>query len=115
MEPWVNKLCHQLFIGSVILAIFFNYMYVILLANDQKRMKKKELWLVLLPLLVSLAVIAIGRIDYSVTPEGVYSYGPMVYTVYICGIVYLVLTFKATMEKESSLTKEQRCRYESAY
>lgn len=108
VEPWVNKLCHQLFIGSVILAIFFNYMYVILLANDQKRMKKKELWLVLLPLLVSLAVIAIGRIDYSVTPEGVYSYGPMVYTVYICGIVYLVLTFKATMDKESSLTKEQR-------
>lgn len=38
----LNRLFHQMFIASIILTLFCEYLYIRMLANNQKRMKLKE-------------------------------------------------------------------------
>lgn len=104
----VNKICHQFFFASVLLVMLFIYMYIMILSHNQKRLTKKQLAVVALPLAVSAAVIAGGRLEYYYSDTAAYSYGPMANVLYVCGTVYLLLTLAVIYSCGSSLTRYQK-------
>lgn len=108
VAPTMNRLCHQFFIFSIILDLFFVCMYVLVLGNNQKRLKIRRLFLYLIPLLTSIIFIIFGKLQYHVSEKAVYSYGLMAYTVYICAFVYLVLSFRGALNKANNLKLNQR-------
>lgn len=103
-----NRFIHQLFIGSVILTIFCNYLYVEILANEQKRLRRSRLLRAALPLVIATLMILLGQLDYHVTAKEVYSYGTMAYAVYGCGLLYLLMCFGITIHQQNSLHRYQR-------
>lgn len=62
----MNRFIHQLFIGSVIIMIFCNYLYVEILSNEQRRPSLKRLLLTVLPLLTALVMVVFGDLHYMV-------------------------------------------------
>lgn len=109
VSPFLNRLCHQLFIASIILVIFFNYLYISILANQQKRMNGRKWLLTLIPLIISFLVIGFGNLNAGYEyGEMAYSSGTAVYTVYACGTAYLLLGVKISFEKRADLTGNQR-------
>lgn len=108
VSPEINRLCHQLFIGSVVCCMFLHYLYVMALGSDQKRFRRKELVYIIIPMVISVIVIVCGRLNYHVTGRCAYSYGQMAYFVYVCGIIYLALSFRESCRKNSKLTNSQR-------
>lgn len=104
----VNRVFHQLFFASVLLVLLFNFMYVMILSRNQKRLGKKQLVVTALPLAVSAVMIAVGRLEYFYSDTAVYSYGSMANAVYVCGIVYLILTFRVIYGSGSSLSQYQK-------
>lgn len=104
----MNRFIHQLFIGSVIIMIFCNYLYVEILSNEQRRPSLKRLLLTVLPLLTALVMVVFGDLHYMVTEDVAYSYGPMAVVVYICGVSYLFMCLRLTLSRRNSLTKGHR-------
>lgn len=104
----LNRLMHQLFIASVILLMFFIYLYVKILARNQIRLKKLEWVMACIPLVISAVFIIFGKLDYYRSYNAAYSYGPMVYTVFVCAFLYLVAIFAAFFGKKAMFTKYQR-------
>lgn len=110
VSPVINRLCHQLFIATLLIMIISLYQYVEILAHNQKRMPVKKLFITMLPFAVSLLMLIFGELNYHVDAFMVYSYGPMATTVYLAVAFYLVLiiynTFFST--KTSGWKKESR-------
>lgn len=107
MAEW-NRRFHQMFIASVILMLFTEYLYIRMLAYNQKRMTMKELSWTLLPIAIAALVIAFGNLEYYISERAAYSYGAMAYTVYICSFIYLIMGLRLAFAKEGYLTKSQR-------
>ena len=103
-----NRLFHQLFIASVILALFFEYLYIRMLASNQKRLEKREALLSVLPIAVSLIIILRGDIYYYSDGVYAYSYGPLLTAIYACGLIYLIMVFKLISNKHGYVTPRQR-------
>lgn len=108
VPPAINRLMHQLFIASVIAAIFANYIYVLMLSRNQKRLSRSHLFFCIFPLIVSAFVILFGQLKYHVAENGAYSYGPMTLMIYICGAFYLILTIIISFRRDTALDKSQR-------
>ena len=94
-----NRVFHQLFYASVIFALFFEYLYIRMLANNQKRLEKKEALLSVIPLAVSVIIILRGDVYYYSDGVYAYSYGPLLPVIYICGLLYLIMVFKLISNK----------------
>lgn len=103
-----NRLFHQLFIGSIIVTLFMNYMYIIILGNDEKRLRLKTILLSAVPLLFSLVMIIGGRLYYFIGENYAYSHGPMASVVFACGILYLILSYISTCTKMTHLNQNQK-------
>lgn len=87
--PELNRLAHQFFIGSIDILVFLLFIYVDLKSRTQKRYSAGQLLLRTLPLILSLTVVAIGKLYYSTDPNAPYSYGPMAITVYASVALYV--------------------------
>lgn len=107
-SEFLNRLFHQFFIASVIIVLFMNFMYVMILSSEQKRLKKVHLFIVMIPLFIAILEVMFGTLYYHVDERGVYSYGPMVYAVYICGVIYLLGVLVMGINKKNCLTSDQR-------
>ncbi len=103
-----NMMFHQFFIGSVVLALFMNYRYIMILSKEQKRGNVKWYLVEIIPILISVFVILRRELYYVQTPYGTYSYGPMAYIVYLCGIVYLLAVFFMSFDRNNVLSHYQR-------
>lgn len=103
-----NRVFHQLFYASVIFALFFEYLYIRMLANNQKRLEKKEALLSVIPLAVSVIIILRGDVYYYSDGVYAYSYGPLLPVIYICGLLYLIMVFKLISNKHGYVTPRQR-------
>lgn len=108
VSPVLNRILHQVFIESVILVIFFNSLYLLIVSNNQKRLKGKPLYLVLTPLTIATLFVLFGKLDYRQTPYGNYSFGPMALTVYGCGFIYMILNFIISFTRSATFNKRQR-------
>ena len=92
VEPWVNRLCHQLFIGSLDFLLFFLFLYVEIKSHQQRRYTFFQIFIRIIPLAVSIGMVIFGELYYYVGDDGRYSYGPMSMTVFISVAVYVLLT-----------------------
>lgn len=92
VPEWLNHLCHQIFIGSLDVALFLISLYVVNLvrADWLDTTRNKILWCT--PIAVALIVIAFGDLYYMKTEAGNYSYGPAARTCYTICAVYLILS-----------------------
>ncbi len=104
----MNRLLHQLFISSVIMGVYFQCLYVVIRSDDQQRPSKKDFILLNIPLVISVGMIIFGKLNYNFASNAAYSYGPMADTVYICGFIYLAISFFKTVNMRSALTKNER-------
>lgn len=104
----LNRFLHQLFIASVIMVLFFNFLYVLILNRNQERLTKRTFGAVIAPLAVAAAVIIAGRLEFFASDKGAYSYGLMADMVYVCGLIYLVMTFGIIYSKKCTLSSYQK-------
>lgn len=103
IDPFINRLAHQLFIGSLVLILMFLFIYIDILTRKQKRYKPIELIVRILPALLSLVMTAFGRIDYHIGSDGRYSYGPVVSMLYVCLAVYVLWTIVTVIRRRKSV------------
>ena len=75
VPAWLNRICHILFLGSLVMEVFLFYLYSIVLIDDN-RTKKRFLWLAVVPVWVAWLGLVILPIQYMETAEGNYSDGP---------------------------------------
>lgn len=108
VPPQLNRFLHQLFIASVIMVLFFNFLYVLILNRNQERLTKRTFGAVIAPLAVAAAVIIAGRLEFFASDKGAYSYGLMADMVYVCGLIYLVMTFGIIYSKKCTLSSYQK-------
>jgi c-di-GMP phosphodiesterase len=110
VSPLLNRTVHQFFIGSVIFLMFINYLYVVVTGSEQRRLKGRSLYLSLIPLVISFFMVLFGRLYYRYDPEHLvaYSYGPMAYMVYGCGIIYFLLILYSSFSSRFSFSKTER-------
>lgn len=108
--PWVNRLAHQFFIGTIDLIIMMLFFYVDMKYRNQKKYKISELLLRLIPTIVALGFIIFGDLKYYVEDDGYYSYGVMANTiyclvcVYILPTIYLIIKGKAFSKQNKLMT-----------
>lgn len=100
----VNRIVHQIFIGSLLTMIFLLFLYVYYLSEAQKRMKAWQNALCVLPYATSLAMVLIAPLYYYNDGVYAYSYGSMVYLIYIGVAVYLTATFIILFKKGNAYT-----------
>lgn len=89
---WVNSVIHRLFLGTMEVIFCFVYHYIVLLVESETKdclniLKLGEILLII----VSLCVVFLP-LYYVETEKGNYSYGPAVYLVYACMVIYLFLS-----------------------
>ena len=108
VSPVINRLCHQLFITTLLIMIISLYQYVEILAHNQKRMNIKKFLLTMIPFAFSMLMMIFGELNYYVDGSTVYSYGPMATTVYVSVAFYLVLIISNTFFFYENIRKEKR-------
>lgn len=108
IAPWVNRLAHQFFIGSLDLMIFFMFMYVDIKSRKQQRYTIKQFFIRALPFLGSMLMVLFGRLDYNIGENVRYSYGPMAMTVYTSVAIYLLLILKILICDKNSFAEDTK-------
>ncbi len=108
VPAWLNRLAHQLFIGSIDTMLYFMYMYVAILGRKERRMKKIYFLLVSVPYFIAMGFVLFGELYYHVDGATVYSYGPMVYALYACAAVYMLLANLRVIRHRSDYSKNTR-------
>ena len=68
VPAWLNRICHILFLGSLVMEVFLFYLYSIVLIDDN-RTKKRFLWLAVVPVWVAWLGLVILPIQYMETAE----------------------------------------------
>ena len=98
----LNRLSHQLFVGSLILVLMFLFIYVDILSRKQKRYKPLELAVRILPCVLAYIMVIFGRFEYHIGDDGRYSYGPVIFTLYLCLAVYAAWTIVTVIRRRKS-------------
>lgn len=93
VPDWLNKLAHQFYIGTLDIVIYTLFLYVFFLCGAQKRLPRLLVIISSIPFVASMIFVFIGNIDYVVDAKGAYSYGSMVYIMYISIAIYIVSIF----------------------
>ena len=91
VPAWLNRLCHQLFIGSMNSLSYCLFLYVTVLTRTQRRISRRFLLLLSIPYAVSMLMVVFCPLHYHVDEQHVYSFGPMAYSIFICVTIYLVI------------------------
>lgn len=104
IPSWLNRMLHQLFIGSLDLFIALLCLFVISLVHDLRYHAKRHI-LMFVPFVISIIVIIFGELDYYIGEDVKYSYGMMANTVYISVALYLLLTLIYLIRYRKILSK----------
>ena len=105
---WVNRLAHQVFIGSLNACTLCLYFYVSILGRNQKRHSLKKTFIRLIPFVIAMIAVVFGSLHYYSNHATVaYSHGTMANTVYITSALYLVLILVNTQRYREVLKTEQ--------
>lgn len=105
VPEWVNRLVHQVYIGSLNIVVFLLFIYVCFLSGAQKRIGKLALLGFSLPFLIAFAFACFAPIYYHVDERGAYSYGPMVTVLYLSIAVYVVSIFVILLRKKNAYSQ----------
>lgn len=93
VSPWLNRLMHQLYIGSLDVIIYLLFVYVCLLCGVQKRMPKLLTLGSAVPCIISLIFVVFGELEYIVDANGAYSRGSMAGVMYMSVALYIIAIF----------------------
>ncbi len=105
ISPFLLRLFHQVFVGSLDVLTFSLYLYICFLDNGQKRFEIKQLIPRISPLVIAVIMVVVAPLDYHISSTAKYSYGPMANTVYISVAIYVSLIF-IRVNRKGNLTKE---------
>ena len=108
VPAFANRLVHQFFIASVILAMLINFLYIYVMATNQRRFGLASICLISVPFIVSMFFVFFGDLYYHTGDHGAYSYGPMANVVYACGVIYLLGIVAIAMNRRNHLNRKQR-------
>lgn len=108
VSPVVNRVCHDIFIGSLMIFVFltFQYISVIIAQEMQEKVKFQNYRYVILA--AFLLMLIFGKLDYCETEKGNYSYGMAAYACYLLIGAYLVLTVIYVIRYRSKLSQKKR-------
>lgn len=108
VSPVVNRVCHDIFIGSLMIFVFltFQYISVIIAQEMQEKVKFQNYRYVILA--AFLLMLIFGKLDYRETEKGNYSYGMAAYACYLLIGAYLVLTVIYVIRYRSKLRQKKR-------
>ena len=108
VSPVVNRVCHDIFIGSLMIFIFltFQYICVIIAQETQEEVEFHHYRYVIL--VAFLLILIFGRLDYRETDRGNYSYGMAAYACYLLIGSYLILTISYVIRYRSRLSRKKR-------
>lgn len=88
---WGNRLCHVLFLGSLILEVFICYVYsTTLIDQNEKPLMKKNVYMAI-PVWIAWLGLLVLPIQYVETERGNYSWGAAVFALYAIIILYFIL------------------------
>lgn len=88
---WLNRLCHVLFLGSLIMEVFICYVYsTTLIDQNEKPLMKKNVYMAI-PVWIAWLGLLILPIQYVETEKGNYSWGAAVFALYAIIILYFIL------------------------
>lgn len=104
----LNRLCHQIFIGSLNVIVFFLYRYVEVKANFQKRLPVKEMLVRSIPFALSMVAVVFGNLNYYIGTDGVYSYGIMAEAVYLSAAIYIGMTMYILSKEKGQFTNDAK-------
>ena len=94
VNPFVNRICHICFLGSLIMEIFLCFLYSVVLVNEddngENGIGKRKLWILAVPVWIAWIGLISLPIRYVESPHGNYSWGPAVFTVHGTTILYIV-------------------------
>lgn len=107
VPDYVNKIAHQIFIGSLDATVYSFYWYCYVIMNNQKRPSKTHGIIASMPIAVAIVFVVFSDIYYSVSDKGVYSYGPIVNTIYVTVPIYMVAIFISTLVYKNKVQKEK--------
>ena len=60
----LNRLCHQFFIGSVVVVLYMYFQYMVIISHEQKRYSRYWHAIVAIPLVVSFLFVVFGDLYY---------------------------------------------------
>ncbi|MDD2973230.1 MAG: EAL domain-containing protein [Lachnospiraceae bacterium] len=105
---WINRLCHQLFIGSLNFVVLFLFLYVDIKARKQKRYGLFQFALRIIPIAAAVIMVIFGRLEYYIGEDGRYSHGPMAVMVYVTFMIYFTLTVVILYRKREEFDRIER-------
>lgn len=106
VPEWLNRLVHQIYIGSLNVVVFSLFMYVCFISGAQKRLPKIAVFGFSLPFLTAMAFAFFAPIYYVVDEHGMYSHGPMVAVFYISIAIYIVSIFVLLFKRNNAYYTE---------
>lgn len=92
IPQWVNHVCHQIFIGSLVIVLYMTFKYILLLIDQDIAKPKKPSRLWYIPLVVSLLGVIFMPLKYMETPAGNYSYGIAANMAYMSVGFYVIVS-----------------------
>lgn len=107
VTPFVNRLCHQLFITTILIMIISLYLYIEILGHNQKRISTLKLCLIMIPGFFTMVMVVFGELYYYVDETVFYSYGPMAVALYISIAFYLILIVVDTFLYAKNITRKK--------
>ncbi len=108
LAPWFNRLCHQIYIGSLDSLMFSSYIYVDILGDSHRKFLKRESVLAFIIYIISLGMIVFAPIYFIESKFISYSYGPMLDVLYITTIIYMVLSISITFFYKHTLSQAKK-------
>lgn len=92
-HPLINRMAHQIFIGSLDVFIALLCYYVLSLIPRERPLTPRYIVLLMLPVALSLIAVLTGPLSYYNDGKYAYSWGFSANTVYLSIAIYLFLTF----------------------
>lgn len=109
----VNRICHIIFLGSLIMETFLCYLYSCVLIDNT--LAKKSLWMMAVPVWIAWLGLVTLPFEYVETPRGNYSWGPAVFTVHIVVLLYIVLIIVILVHHRKKIDSRKRYVVELAF
>lgn len=98
----INRGIHQFFIGTLDFLIWYIYLYVDLRGRPSKSYNIIQFSWRTIPFVAAIGYVLFGSINFHFGPDGIYSYGSIVNTVYyMCGVYISLITYTILRYKES--------------
>ncbi len=91
VSPWFNYISHRIFISSMVILFYLAYRYIAVLIEEDVSKNLHSFTAGSIVLVVSIIGTLFLPLIYIETPQGNYSYGPAVYTLYVSVAFYLIM------------------------